>query len=210
MISEDEPTRPGRFIRRLLIRLSILAALVALAWYGIQKFLDAQIIALSSRTGADLRSLSVALEAYHFDHGEYPAMIPLVAFMVNPEGISERPDLQRATVIDPGAADHAGLTTPIAYISALYSDICAPSPLDGGSGGGNAMPYLYHTDGRGWILISRYNDGDCDIDPARDYDSAAEGPTERLILAGYDPTNGARSSGDLWRISQQSRSLRPR
>lgn len=199
-----------RFIRRLLIRLSILAALVALAWCGTQKFLDAQIIALSSRPGADLRSLATALENYRVDHGVYPAMVSLVTFMGSPEEIIERPDLRGLSVIDPGAADHAGLTTPIAYISALFGDVLAQSPLDTVSGSESALPYLYHTDGRGWILISRFHDGDCDIDPVRDYDSSADGPTERLILASHDPTNGARSSGDVWRISQQQRNRQRR
>jgi hypothetical protein len=204
-MSEDESDRSGRFIRRLLIRLGTLICLGALVWWGTQKFLDAQIVALSSRPAADLRSLGTALENYRVDHGVYPAMVSLVAFMGSPEEIIERPDLRGMSVIDPGAADHAGLTTPIAYISALYRDTLVQSPLDCESGRGNAIPYLYHTDGRGWILIARFHDGDCDVDPVRDYDSSADGPTERLILARYDPTNGARSSGDIWRISQQSR-----
>ena len=63
------------------------------------------------------------------------------------------------------------------------------------------LPYLYYSDGNGFILIATGPDGDYDIDPVANYDSRIDQPSVHLLCetATYDPTNGAISNGDIYR-----------
>ena len=66
------------------------------------------------------------------------------------------------------------------------------------------LPYLYYSDGNGFILIATGPDGDYDIDPVANYDSRINQPSVHLLCetATYDPTNGAISNGDIYRTKQ--------
>jgi len=77
------------------------------------------------------------------------------------------------------------LTTPVAYIEAIDRD-----PFND--------HYQYHTDGGRWFLCGAGPDRDSDLDPS----AVIEGGKEIGFLLqeqSYDPTNGTRSNGDMWR-----------
>jgi type II secretory pathway pseudopilin PulG len=181
-----------------------------------------------SRVRVDMRTLAIALEAYFDDHGRYP---PMDAGNQGPGGTQtyncwvaysyERRDGRAAGL--PGflmnGPDHtfATLTTPQAYITTYPSD---PFASDKGStflcwpwdpiwvGDPNTPPNLRP---HGWILISPGPDLDYDLaDPGEAYSASIPQPSPHL-LAGtnrrgsaftYDPTNGAVSNGDVWRVKQ--------
>ncbi|MBX3730500.1 MAG: type II secretion system protein GspG [Candidatus Sumerlaeia bacterium] len=130
-----------------------------------------------SRARADMQALAVALESFYLDHNAYPSPEP-------------HPVLRPDQFADGLAALPAGLTTPVAYVTARPTD-----PFQG-----RAMPYIYHASGRGWLLVSPGPDGRFGILPARDFDSSEPQPSPRLIGLTYDPTNGLISSGDIWRV----------
>jgi len=116
----------------------------------------------------------------------------------------------------------ATLTTPTGYVSWYPSDIFAPAreatfvywcvfPGQPDPSGKIVGKDSLLRGGAGWILVSpgpdrRYDiPGDWDV-----YDPSISQPSARL-LAGtnkkgraftYDPTNGAMSGGDLWRVKQ--------
>ena len=88
------------------------------------------------------------------------------------------------------------LTSPIAYLSQLLLD---PFGLGG-------EPYRYVSDRRrereGYIIWSAGPDGSYDLDD-RLFDAGLSQDELTQILAPYtfDPTNGANSRGDIWRIA---------
>lgn len=143
----------------------------------------------------DTRSLQTALETYRFDHGGFPAMRPLRVFTTKHHALRKMGGWDLST-IELGRAGLAGLTTPIAY-GFTFADPFAARIRD--------LPYAYYTDGNGWILISPGPDGIYDItDPAKVYDSTIPQPSDFLIGGPWtwDPTNGATSRGDIWRVRQ--------
>jgi len=128
---------------------------------------------LHGKAKDDLRALAVALECFFMDHNTYPS----------PE---DGPGIGRTS---------RSLTTPIAYFSQLPYDPFQ-KPLDGRS-----LYYAYYAVNDGWILISTGPDGDFDIDPAGDYSGfSLKQPSSNLVSKTYDPTNGAMSDGDIYRI----------
>ncbi|MFH0794382.1 MAG: DUF4190 domain-containing protein [bacterium] len=82
------------------------------------------------------------------------------------------------------------LTTPVAHISSLPPDTFARE---------KGAPLRYHTDGAGWILVSRGPDLDYDIEPRSDYSTQNAKSSDVLWAKTYDPTNGTVSNGDIWR-----------
>jgi prepilin-type N-terminal cleavage/methylation domain-containing protein len=104
-----------------LIELLIVVAIIAiLAAIAVPNFLEAQTRAKVSRFMADLRSCATALEAYFVDHNAYPApdSVPAVgeasgcpsSWFAPPDGVAEGFMSRR-------------LTTPVAYITTLPTDI---------------------------------------------------------------------------------------
>ncbi len=94
-----------------LIELLIVVAIIAiLAAIAVPNFLEAQTRSKVSRTRADMRTVATALEAYAVDHNAY------VYVNTNP-GYGIPPGPQPAINIQA-----YGLTTPIAYITALMFD----------------------------------------------------------------------------------------
>ncbi len=146
-----------------------------------------------SRVKADMRSLATAIEVYRLDHGEWPAMVPLDLTGSNTKWLAKSGG-QRLMTVDSGSAERAGLTTPVAYLTSVFSDPFAP----------RGTPYAYYHDREGFILISPGPDEDYDIqDPATVYDGSIPQPSELLVGGGswtYDPTNGMVSNGDVWRV----------
>ncbi len=147
-----------------------------------------------SRVRGDMRSVATAIEAYRVDHGEWPAMVPLDPTGANAKWLAKSGG-RRLMTGDPGSAERAGLTTPVAYLTSVFSDPYAPE----------GIPFAYYHDEEGFILISPGYDGDYDIqDPATVYDGSIPQPSALLLSGGpwtYDPTNGIVSNGDVWRVS---------
>jgi type II secretion system protein G len=107
----------------LLIVVLIIAILAAIA---IPNFLEFQTRAKVSRAKTDLRTLAGALEAYHVENGDYPYIS----------------DDEAGEWIMPAGFPHnrtspAGLTTPIAYLTAALYD---PFALDLPEGAAHSFP----------------------------------------------------------------------
>ncbi len=103
--------RKGFTLIELLIVVAIIAILAAIA---VPNFLEAQTRSKVSRCKADMRSLVTALESYCVDHNKYP---PPADTALNPPG---------ANAWDQNDWFHSRipnyLTTPVAYVTALYFD----------------------------------------------------------------------------------------
>ncbi len=105
--------RAGFTLIELLIVVAIIGVLAAIA---VPNFLEAQTRARTARAVTDLRTLATALEAYRVDEGDYPYILDL-------NGV----EWQMPAGFPPQRADGpAGLTTPIAYLSAALHDPFVP------------------------------------------------------------------------------------
>lgn len=140
----------------------------------------------------DQRALATALETYFVDHEAYPPMAPLRDYARKPEELRKAGGWHTMTA-SPGTATVAGLTSPVAYMRDLFPDPYSP---------GKRLPFAYYTDGPGWILYSPGPDEDYDIRPAQEYDGRITQPSARLLLNAYDPMNGIRSGGDVFRVKE--------
>lgn len=141
---------------------------------------------------SDMRSLARAIDSYRLDTNQYPAATSgnkgINAFL--PSGDPGYEILTfRTRTLD---ALIMTLTTPLAYMASYPFDPFAETP-------GTSYAYYSHLD-NGCILFSAGPDQDYDIDPAKDYDALANNPLPQLLMKTYDPTNGATSDGDIWRI----------
>lgn len=85
------------------------------------------------------------------------------------------------------------LMAPLPYLNRDYFDPFSK---------GGTMGYGYYStqsDGEhGWILFSAGPDGKYDLDWTR-YNPASANVKRDLAPYTYDPSNGARSTGDIWR-----------
>jgi len=185
-----------------------------------------------SRVRTDQRSLAAAIESYYNDNNCYPAWAiadtgPGGAwsynFGITAMGGPDRRNPKSASARMPSfMTNHftngmQTLTTPLSYITTYPPDPFAPErgvtfmywsvypgqprpPMDEGTSIG----------GVGWILVSAGPDRDYDLEGEYDvYDPAIAQPSVRLVTGAgkhgaytYDPTNGALSSGDVWRVKQ--------
>jgi type II secretory pathway pseudopilin PulG len=132
-----------------------------------------------TRVREDHRAVSRALQSYFVDHYNFP-----------PE---RGPGLQ-------------SLQTPTTYLASIPADVFALRDE-------RATPYVYRTWEIGsqvvWILASRGPDGDMDFEPSPPVSLSSTAPSPRemapplpddLIRLSYDPTNGMRSSGDIFTV----------
>jgi type II secretory pathway pseudopilin PulG len=175
---------PGIRIKEWIILIIIIFLLALVA---VPNFLEAQLRAKKSKNYAPMRVLATAIEAYYVDHNAYPQMVPLYCFSVNEKELRNAGGFSLSTF-------GGDLTTPTAYLSEKILDPFSPQPL----------PFVYFTDGKGWIIISRGPDKDYDFDPKQVYDGFLPQPSFPLQTSSftYDPTNGTISNGDIWRVKQ--------
>jgi type II secretory pathway pseudopilin PulG len=161
---------------------------------GFPNFLEAQVRSKVSRVRSDQRSLATALECYYVDNSCYPSCA------AGGEGANcELPADSEACQLPTfriwsqpwQQKEYSTLTTPVAYITSYFNDPFSDDP--------NAT-YIYYTDGQGWVLISPGPDGVYDIDPLEDYISTLSQPSPALLEKCYDPSNGTKSSGDIFRV----------
>jgi hypothetical protein len=119
MVGRDSMTLPGVSGAVLMSLNSGGAVSVAmiLSAIAIPNFLEAQVRSKISRTKADMRTLSTAIESYNVDHGTYPPG--------NRDELRETPNM---------------LTTPVAYITRIPEDPFSPES------GGKICYYLKGND----------------------------------------------------------------
>lgn len=164
-----------------------------------------------SRVQSDLRTYSVAVNSYHLDNGQYPnwSLDPAknnFAWVKDRTGILKtQPTFLLKVDAGPG-----NLTTPVAYMSTLPHDLFSPiegamfcywTPLaddktSASFGGAASTP-------KGYIMWSAGPDRQYDLtiqNIALAFDEKSTTPTAFLIAHTYDPTNGVKSRGDIWRI----------
>jgi hypothetical protein len=161
---------------------------------AIPNFLEAKSRSKVARAKSEIRNLAVNLETYYIDHNTYPPAVDESGKVV-PLG-------ERGSKVSAGYTPWM-LTTPIAYTAVLPTD-----PFHEAEGGGNVL-YRYATNGSDcWILTSHGPDGDMDIEIA-EYPKPNEGRCDPKLFFShfgvgnaieYDPTNGTKSSGDVYRV----------
>jgi prepilin-type N-terminal cleavage/methylation domain-containing protein len=200
--AKDTNARRGFSLIELLIVVTIISILASIA---VPNFLEAQVRSKVSRVKADMRSMTTAIESYHVDNNGYPVrrntnatvnMLPSIA-----ETSRRLEQLSR-------------ITTPIAYISYLPSDIFEshlPPP-------NNVIDYydqvqvLWLTNSLrltgqvaqvkqnevSWMMISVGPDGYLGA-----FSDAYTGVSTPFQIKGtmyypYDPTNGSVSTGNIY------------
>lgn len=211
----------GFTLIELLIVVAIIAILAAIA---VPNFLEAQVRAKVSRVQADMRSMATALEAYAVDHNKYPTR----------RSLWENHDPNEDRFLLPNFLDKVHsksvpgaliglrqITTPIAYITSLPSDVFynAAAALKGSDPfASDCIDYLdpIQTDayisvinlplsskgkGRGWTLLSVGPDGAIGSGVTN---PGAYPPTPTRLRNTYpfiyDPSNGTVSSGNIFRF----------
>jgi hypothetical protein len=151
-----------------------------------------------ARTASDLRTIALALEAYHTSQGCYPPPI----------------DENGAVIpFDPEYSETKAGYVPRNLIQSpenLEGVATVPSdPASVTKDGGNTS-YRYATDGKnGWVLAGNGPDGDVDVDLGAliatrriPFDQRFVRRENERITGEYDRQNGSPSSGDIIRFSQ--------
>jgi hypothetical protein len=133
---------------------------------------------------SEMRNLSVGIESYRIDYRAYPAAIPM-ADVVKDQDLLKKAGGESLTTLDPE----------------VYSVYMGSEPHRDPLSPGGKFPYVYYGTETSWILLSTGRDGDYDIRLADIIESATPSAADRFQLVEYDPTNGAISSGDIWRTS---------
>ena len=199
--------RKGFTLIELLIAVAIISILAAIA---VPNFLEAQVRAKISRTKADLRSMSTAIEAYRVDNNFYP-----LDGAVLHSGVTIYPAQNPSDVANRHVFAGPVLTTPIAYLTSqphdpfvsqtlkeeerfyFYANLRQASQwLQTNMG---MVPPLIQSrirDWGEWMMHAAGPDGD-----RTDVGSLA-GPV--MLVGVYDPTNGTISNGDILRTQTRT------
>lgn len=201
-----------------LIELLIVVAIIAiLAAIAVPNFLAAQTRAKVSRVTADMRSIATAFETYRLDNGAYPEY----AVIITPPGI----EVQDPAIVHgqdyfecfsrvPGLC----ITTPIAYLATIPSDIFAVGRFEG------PQPQVWDLSYKNSRQNSRIFQGDRGSEPwlgpngeklLADWgewrlssggpDGTRIGDIKKNII--YDPSNGTISAGDIVRSQRNAESV---
>lgn len=195
-----------------LIELLVVVAIIGiLAAIALPNFLRAMGKAKVSRCISDMRSLSIAMEAYHIDFNAYPPDSGLPGIPIDTYPWDA--ELKAAGI--GGRLELMCLTSPIAYMSAHPGD---PMHSEHQYGAGRKDAYAFSADkglwgvgpihaamkksGRNWIIISCGPDRDLDFDEFRMNPGLLTDENLNLMLGKkhpviYFPTNGLISSGDI-------------
>jgi len=175
----------GFTLIELLIVVAIIAILAAIA---VPNFLEAQTRSKISRVKSDFRSVGVALEAYFTDRQTYPDMAWIFANVNFSIGLRD-------------------LTTPVAYITSIPWD-----PFTNQDALGSADPAYEYGSGVAdvgpgdtlaqpnniWLLESEGPDK-TDLNSTPQFPYAYGYALPQVVDWIYDPTNGTRSRGSIYR-----------
>jgi prepilin-type N-terminal cleavage/methylation domain-containing protein len=218
----------GFTLIELLIVVAIIAILAAIA---VPNFLEAQMRAKVSSVASDLRSLSTGIESFQVENNIYPRAAQTVTNSIN-AGASLRPNAtgtikDRCTFASVTSTDaqigtstpprKLTLTTPVAYLAQIPSDVFAETS-------GVAYGYANAAD-MGWIVWSAGPTGtegqsmiDLKLKPGQYggrgtalnadtwrnctiYSPGKANPLDTLKHMTYDGTNGTSSAGDIWKLN---------
>ena len=179
--------RSGFTLIELLIVVAIIAILAAIA---VPNFLEAQMRSKVSRVRNDFRAIGGALEAYFVDHNTYPDMQWIFGDINFSVGLTR-------------------LTTPVAYIAVIPDD---PFVIQDGVhttdkaieyGSGVAGVVAGDNTNRAnniWLLESEGPDKtDLNGTPSFPYPHTPDSSIPQFMGYVYDPTNGTRSRGSVYR-----------
>jgi prepilin-type N-terminal cleavage/methylation domain-containing protein len=207
---------PGGFtLIELLIVVSIISILAAIA---VPNFLEAQTRSKVARIKSDMRTMATAVESYWADNNRYPPRVKFPTGNTQPGiGIVESVNCSAGC----RSADLARLTSPIAYISSIPTDV-----FENGIAPPNNLidyfdPILVEHLSRG--VSANWEFGKA-VSPKFGWGLMSVGPDglfgartglgnypPRLRLSQdssntwwdeYDPTNGTISSGNIWRFQR--------
>jgi len=194
-------------LHRIFFWLSLGAAIL---WLLMPNYLDTAHRSPQNRVKSDLRSIATAIESYYVDHRRYPdwsiesdSNVFTVASTARKSG-EERVPTFRFRAEDGRSIAH--LTDPTPYLTEYFHDPFAPDPRMTFAYWPHEFIYEGRLASNGWIAWSPGPDGDYDItieNVASLYDSTGRVPSiELLECCTYDPTNGSKSSGDIYRTKQ--------
>jgi hypothetical protein len=150
-----------------------------------------------SRVKSDMRSMSIALEAYYTEHESYPVYTIEPEYSVN-AFLGKKWDDEYFGIPTFRNYDEKSihtLTTPVEYITGYLPDPFAPE---------KGVTFAYYSIRSGWIMWSPGPDRKYDMNIGsvkKYYDLAIAQPSIDLISRfSYDPTNGTFSEGDIFRV----------
>jgi prepilin-type N-terminal cleavage/methylation domain-containing protein len=180
------PAKRGFTLIELLIVIAIILILIAIA---LPNFLEAQIRAKVTKAKGELRTLAIALDSYGIDHYSNQPDARGNNMTYPPSPIAQ-------AYGDPSAiAETWRVTTPISYIKIVPTDEFVPPPGSDVMGGpfGIDSIYLHYINdkllGEVWVTFSFGPDTDREEDQTK-----------------YNPTNGTKSSGDIYQVGSPQHS----
>lgn len=174
-----------------LIELLIVVAIIGiLAAIAVPNFLNAQIRAKIAKVESDHKSLATALESYQIDRNTFPGDHDLDNYMNGERGLF-------------------CLTTPVSYIASLPTDPFVEKKLAEMLKLGNSNAYAYNgrpdyelgsgADNAGQYKKQAYSL--MSYGPDYDDDNSSHDPFPFFTdMDRYDPTNGTRSDGNMFRF----------
>ena len=172
-----------------LIELLIVVAIIAiLALIAVPNFLEAQTRSKVSRVKSDMRTVSIAWEAYHVDWNSYP-------------------EDQDDTLGASGEFGYRQVTTPVAYITSIPTDPFPDTHLLDTSWEGGIAHHFEIASAQAW---KEPYDAYAIASDGPDHDENFGGDNDRWpgghsTMWAYDPTNGTISRGDIMRFGGQYR-----
>ena len=189
-----EPRKPFPIAAKIMVGLVLLIVVFLVT---ILNFDSPSTRSPVSRVLLDLRTLCTALEAYSLDYHAYPPHAATGAQGINRHLKPTHPAYAQPTfrATAPQGSPATALTTPVAYITAIPH---MPSIFQEGG----KVNYSYYTTGTTYIVYCPGYDQVYDIDPFTDFTPETLPTSPSLVLKTYDPTNGAKSAGDIWRTNR--------
>ncbi|MFH0794244.1 MAG: hypothetical protein V2A74_09470 [bacterium] len=181
----------------LFIVFFVLLGVLVIGYIGVRNWIEEQRRPRVNRVKADQRSLATGLESYFVDNGEYPAHTFDTMKGANAFAGPVFPSNFSTFLLRTPENQVLSLTTPTAYVYSYF-----PDPHSTVRGATFGYYRAGETDYAGWILYSAGPDRDYDFEP-KYYDPRVSQPSPTLIAGPtYDPTNGLKSDGDVWRVKQ--------
>lgn len=161
--------------------LTILLALIPISIFGYfaldgaSGYWEYRVHRIRTEVPIIMNTVGTELEAFSDSNQRYPKMVPLETAAGSLKALRK--------------AGGVGLTTWEPLPSLPFLDPFSP---------GGDFPFVYYTDGKGWIITSPGPDRVYDLYPAEFFGKPLGGDASAQSIF-YDPTNGLLSSGDIWR-----------